>query len=352
MIAVVRSEEELEALVPRWQALWRQRPDASPFLSPAWLMPWWHCFGTGEPRVACSLATDSCPTALPKAGHTEQGDMRVRTGLPDGLMQQAGLSGLLALYVLDDEHGRRLLPMGVGLTDNLDSLGAEPETLLAALLAEDESCDLPDLAPDALLAAAAAPSGWSETRWIGDPCPVLVLPDRFDTLLASLSRGTRRYWQQAVLRAGSTVLVERAGRDIAVCEALEVLFALHARRWADRDEPGVLADPRVRAFHHEAAPKLLADGSLRLEVLHLDGRPAAAHLSLLARGRLLHYLTGFDPEFEAMRPGTLLLGHIIAEAIDEGRGELHFLRGSEGYKYAWGGVDRTNVGRRLRRGSC
>lgn len=330
---MVRDEAQLQAIVPAWQALWRSLPSASPFASPAWLMPWWRQFGTGKPRVALRWRGKEAPSLFPEPARVE--------------IEPPALLALLALYEIDDEHGHRLLPMGVGLTDHLDALGA-PEGLLEAALEEEAACDLPDLAPAAGLLGAALPAGWTETGWVGDPCPVLVLPASFEALLAGVSRGTRRYWQQAVKRTGA-VQVERAGREVGVEAALDVLFALHALRWEARDEAGVLADPRVQAFHREAAPGLLAEGALRLEVLRVEGRAAAAHLSLLSEGRLLHYLTGFDPALEAFRPGTLLLGHLIAEAIAEGRGELHFLRGAEGYKYAWGGVDRMNVGRRLRR---
>ncbi len=338
---VIRDEAGLRALVPAWQALWRSLPGASPFLSPAWVMAWWRQFGTGAPRVGVRWAGEERPGLCPGPARASRPGPAHRGDAGPALLS------LLALYEIDDAHGRRLLPMGVGLTDHLDALGPA-EGLLEAVLDGEAACDLPELAPGAGLLGAALPAGWGETRWVGDPCPVLALPDSFATLLAGVSRGTRRYWQQAGKRAGE-VRVERAGREIGVEAALDVLFALHALRWEAREETGVLADPRVRAFHRDAAPGLLAEGALRLEVLRVGGRAVAAHLSLLAEGRLLHYLTGFDPALEAVRPGTLLLGHLIAEAIAEGRRELHFLRGAEGYKYAWGGVDRMNVGRRLRR---
>ena len=46
-------------------------------------------------------------------------------------------------------------------------------------------------------------------------------------------------------------------------------------------------------------------------------------------------------------PGAILLGELIAWALAEGWRELHFLRGDEDYKYAWGATDRFNAARRL-----
>src|SRR5690349_3566891 len=42
---------DLSAIVPEWWGLFSRSPDATPFQSPAWLLPWWECFGRGKPLV-------------------------------------------------------------------------------------------------------------------------------------------------------------------------------------------------------------------------------------------------------------------------------------------------------------
>ena len=71
-------------------------------------------------------------------------------------------------------------------------------------------------------------------------------------------------------------------------------------------------------------------------------------LALAARGCLYCYLTGFDPEFAAISPGTLLLGHAIEQAMRDGARTCDLLRGRERYKYLWGGRDRPTFARTLR----
>jgi hypothetical protein len=44
----VRDLGGLAALRPEWRALWRRCPAATPFQSPAWLLPWWRHLGGGE----------------------------------------------------------------------------------------------------------------------------------------------------------------------------------------------------------------------------------------------------------------------------------------------------------------
>jgi CelD/BcsL family acetyltransferase involved in cellulose biosynthesis len=141
--------------------------------------------------------------------------------------------------------------------------------------------------------------------------------------------------------------IESATED-TLAGLLDDLFQLHGARWLALGQAGVLADPRVRAFHRDAAASLLGIGALRLQVLRIGSRPAAACYALLAgTDRLLLYLSGFDPAFAFQSPGTILLGAMAEQALAEGRRELHFLRGREAYKYAWGGVDRTNMALRL-----
>ena len=105
----------------------------------------------------------------------------------------------------------------------------------------------------------------------------------------------------------------------------------------------MLADPSVLAFHRQSAPLLVASGLVRLQVLCVNDTVAAACYALLAPGRILFYLSGFDASFAEISPGTLLLAAMIEEAQDEGRHAADFLRGNEAYKYAWGGQDRMNA---------
>ena len=318
------------ALERDWDALWRRVPAASPFQSPAWMLPWWRQFGTARPIVVALRA----------------GDGR--------------LDGLLPAYVLEEGGERKLLPMGAGPTDYLDALVAPDapagtaSLLLGAALegaGAIDACDLPDLPPCATLREAVAPPGWTATQAQGAPCPVLVLPRTADGLREIVPAATRRKLRMNRHRA------ERAGgAALRVAEAatwpamLDALADLHGARWAARGEPGVLADPLLRRFLDEAAPLLLGAGLLRLATLHIgDGAVAAACLALATPDRLLLYLSGFDAAQAFYSPGTLLLGALIEAAISEGIGEVHFLRGGEAYKYAWGATDRFNLHRRLAR---
>ena len=317
----------LHALAPEWQALWRTLPDATPFQSPAWLLPWWSQFGTARPVV--------------------------------GVLRDAGrLVGLLPAYVLEEPAGAKLLPVGAGISDTLDALiapGAPPDAaarLLAMVLDTPglAACDLTDLPPGSPLRTAPAPPGWQASLHLTDPCPVLRLPDTVAGLRDAIPAATHRKLRMNRHRA------ERAGgfttqtADAASLPGLlHAIFGLHGGRWAAQGEPGgVLADPRVRAMLTASATLLLQQNVLRLVILRLGTEIASACLGFLAGpDRLLLYMSGFSAEHAFCSPGSLLLGAMAEAAVIEGRRELHFLRGGEAYKHAWGGMDRYNATRRF-----
>ena len=327
-VALLDTGAALHGIEAEWTALWR-RAGSPPFQSPAWLLPWWHAFGTKYPRVAA-----------------------LRSG--------GALIGLLPMYRLDCGGERKLLPIGVGVTDYIDVLldpAAPPRAasaMLHALLDHARtdgvtSCTLPDLPPGAALRTSTLPQSWQERTLPSTPCPVLSLPSVEDPMRAAIPSGMLRNIRQSRHRA------ERAGgwrAEVAAsadCLALwHTLTGMHQRRWTQRGEPGgVLADPNVLAFHTLAVPKLAACDILRLYVLRIAGQVAAVYHTLAAPGRLLFYLSAYDTALTAISPGTLLLGHIVELAIAEGRSELHFLRGGESYKYAWGAIDLLNESRLL-----
>src|SRR5581483_4316352 len=92
---------------------------------------------------------------------------------------------------------------------------------------------------------------------------------------------------------------------------LEALLALHVARWETRQASGVLASERVRAFHRDSLPRLSAAGLARCFLLTIDGQTVAAYYGLFDGGRAYAYLGGFDPSFETISPGSILIGHAV-----------------------------------------
>jgi CelD/BcsL family acetyltransferase involved in cellulose biosynthesis len=311
-IEPIRSCAGLKALRPAWLDLWLRVPEATPFQSPAWLIPWWHSFGEGAPLA-----------------------LAIRHG--------GELVGFAPLYLRREPGVRKLLPLGAGISDYVDPLldPAHAQRAAAALLswlAQEaygfDRVDLAGLRPGCPLLTTAAPQGWRSIIQPIDSTPVLPLPHG-----ASRSRLARLpYYRRRAERLGAVELVRADRQNLP--QLLDELFLLHGARWQRRGEPGVLAEARVQAFHRAAASGLSAQGLLRFFALHIGGHPAALFYGMADTTRWHAYIAGFDPELPHPGLGAMLLGLVIEQAISEGVRELHLLRGREPYKYDWGAADR------------
>lgn len=181
-------------------------------------------------------------------------------------------------------------------------------------------------------------------------CPVLTLSplSQLSEVLPTPAFGRLSYYRRRLAR-NVPISIEFAD-ETNVDSMLDSFVALHHRRWTARGESGVLADAGIIAFHRSVAKALLGEGMLRLSLLKLDGRDAAALYGFHRGGRAMYYLGGFAPEFARFNPGTILVGNAIEMAAAEGAKEFDFLRGSEPYKFFWGARPRLNYRRIIRRG--
>lgn len=162
--------------------------------------------------------------------------------------------------------------------------------------------------------------------------PVLAIDGRsWDDYLATKSSNFR---QQARRRerklAKEHELSFRLADDPDRLDAdLDVLFQLHDERWSG--ESGALRERRA-GFHRDFARVALERGWLRLWLLEVDGRPAAALYGLRYAERELYYQAGRDPELDRAAVGFVLLVHSVREAFNDGLRAYDFLRGGEEYK--------------------
>jgi peptidoglycan/xylan/chitin deacetylase (PgdA/CDA1 family) len=118
-------------------------------------------------------------------------------------------------------------------------------------------------------------------------------------------------------------------------EAMDRLFELHALRWG---RGGSAFLPRA-GFHREFAAAALELGWLRLWLLELDGRPAAAWYGFRFGGVEHYYQSGRDPAFDHLSAAFVLLAHTIRAAFDDGVTEYRFGRGQDPYKYRFTDAD-------------
>lgn len=324
-VETITSSDALAALEPAWTDLWRRDPNATPFQSPAWLLPWWQHFGAEEP--------------LAIAVRNEDGS----------------LDSLAPLYVLRDEDESLGMLIGTGMTDYLDLLsapGADLRPVAEAIAAHDCMLwDFQQLRPSSPLLALAAPESFGDNVEDQEPCPVLAIDgagEELEHLLSTHFRKKLRYYRRSLARRG-TVTYESATAE-TLEELLAALYDLHAKRWQQRNLPGVLGDDVVQSFHRAVAPRMLAAGALRLYAIRIDGRIVAVFYGFAHHGIVYYYLSGYEPELEKLSIGNVIVAHAMEQAVRDGARAFDFLRGAEEYKYAWGATDRINRHRQWIRG--
>jgi CelD/BcsL family acetyltransferase involved in cellulose biosynthesis len=300
--------DDLQEIRSEWESLWNRTPDASPFQHPAWVIPWARVYAPGRCRAA----------ALRKDGRLES---------------------LAAAFVWE----RTLLLAGTGPSDHSTALlapGAETavdelvDRLADAVHEPFDRIDLKQLPPRTALAAGSE----------GESCVVLALNG--EDGMANVPAKMRSNWRYAVRRLerqGATV--ELASAEQASDAAAE-LKRLHLMRWNSEGQEGVIADELVQQHLRLAIAELAGAGLLRMHRLRAGGDVVAVLFAMRGGASTCYYLSGFNPAWAKLSPGTALVGTAIARAAEEGCREFDFLRGQEEYKYGWGAEDRP-MGRRV-----
>ncbi|SEQ38057.1 Acetyltransferase involved in cellulose biosynthesis, CelD/BcsL family [Faunimonas pinastri] len=320
---LIRDLNGLRALEKDWWALWHASGSATPFQSPAWLIPWWESF---HPGALFTLA--------------------VRQG--------GRLVALSPGYLEDGVYGRRILPVGISLSDYhdvlLDPAAGDPalsalsalSDLAAAHSDEWDSWDLEELPEHAAAFRVPIPLGCRDEITPASACPVLEVVEGED-VFAQARKSKKRHLRLARNRAAKRGAVSfETATDETCLDLLGHLFRLHARRWGERGEEGVLAPDVVQQFQRAAVPRLQKAGLLRLDSLRIGGKIVAVQYCLRRGDWAATYINGFDPDYEFESPGMVLMEHVLADLAAGGVRTFSFLRGREAHKYDWGATDRMN----------
>lgn len=313
---LLRSTGELYAAVPRWSALWRDDPVATPFQSPEWLVPWWRQFGHDDLR-AVAIARDGV------------------------------WIGFLPFYLNREPYTgeRQLLPVGVPACDYLDGLfapacsGGQIREALELLLREAGwdvfyASQLPT--HSRLYHAVRQMNVGGIRQFEGESCSRMRAVS-----MAELPQKIRReamYYRHRAQRQGNLELQIADASNWA--EAFGALRRLHTEHRLEPDESGVLADERLLEWHRQALPQLQRSGMLRLYSLRLNGEIIAVLYALVdlpwrPMRTQYFYLTAYSKRHAALGPGMLLVALAIERAAEEGVAIIDMLRGQESSKQPW-----------------
>ena len=387
----LRAERRAFTDVPRetWDRLAALNPFATPFSSWAFQRAWWDAYGesaheetlvivdAGDGTGAGARPGAGTPIAIAPLMHrhvVEPRDAETHTSIRHGA--GAELTPVeptaKAVYFGASYHA----DYATLLTDPLDL----PDVAAAVCeLLADEARANPDhpapwdvidlrrlrLADPVTTALAAAfgehemAEGWTLNLEREDVCPVATLPaGDIDDFLATLGKKERHEIRRKVRRAETHggIRFEESAEPLAVSAEpladLDAFVDLHQARWgADGLFPDTPGGAESRLFFRrlfelfgtpaegDAAGAGSFGGSLRLSFLWIGDRRVAASVHFETADAILYYNAGIDPAYRTLSPGVLLVEGLVRRALETGRTRLDFLRGNEGYKYEWGGID-------------
>lgn len=318
------------SLFESWALLLPESVFPLPFLHPSYQQTWWQTLGGGEWAEADSKL------AIITAHQADR------------------LIGIAPFFIGRKPGAEPALHFigAVEVSDYLDFVVREPdlEAFLEGLLVFIESqpelknlsLDLENLIDSSpslyLLQNLAEAQGWSFSKEILQPSPYISLPSDFETYLAGLDKKQRHEIRRKLRNASNGhdtnwYFVEDGN---LLAEELQAFTGM----MRNEDEKDSFLKPEMERFIHAVARNLFDLGSLRLAFLTIDGEKAAAFLSFVCCDRLLVYNSSRADKWMPLSPGWVLLARQIEWAISAGFKEVDMMRGDEGYKYKFGGVDR------------
>ena len=322
-LEVVRDLQQLLRIEPEWTSLVRSDPTGSPFQLPVWLLTWWSHFGSGCLHV-----------------------MVFRKGKQ--------IVGVIPTFLHEWQNHRQMTLIGSGVSDYLDPIIAAshaPEVISSLEQhlesnAEWHVCDWQDLSIETPLRHLTGAAIHENTA-----CTEVPLTGSFDQFWSRFSkdlrRNIRRYSERARQQGN---LVFSASEDQSALH-LDELIRLHTARWENQGEPGMIKLNRSEPFLRDVIEHLSEIGLVRFFTLTFHEKSAALILSFPYNNRIYAYMTGFDPEFESLGLGRILLFEAMRHSQENGYVTWDFLRGDEPYKSLWGANSKQRCRLTLHRAS-
>jgi CelD/BcsL family acetyltransferase involved in cellulose biosynthesis len=227
------------------------------------------------------------------------------------------------------------------------------------------------LGPAALAEAHADGADWDifigecisgREEWVPDLPGVRLSRNAFPTIEIGgetwddyLARGTRNFrqkigWRTRRMFRNHDVVIRMTDDRDRLAADFATLVQLHQARW---QSTGAFQGA-LEAFHRDFTTVAFDRGWLRLWIIELGGRPAAAALVFRYGGFDYFYQMGRDPAFDDDAVGFVLTAHVVRDAFESGVLEFRLLRGDEHYKRRFAtsdpglqtiAVPRTLVGR-------
>jgi CelD/BcsL family acetyltransferase involved in cellulose biosynthesis len=172
----------------------------------------------------------------------------------------------------------------------------------------------------------------------GPGCPRIALDQTWAEPESHFDADRRSDLRRAMRRAlgmGEVAFQFVAPRPEELAPLLDEAYRIEAAGWKGRDRTALAHDALVGSFFRSFAAAACGAGTLRLEFLHIGGKPAAMQLAVEMEGASWLLKIGHDEAFARCSPGSLLIMESIRRAAKRGLRAYEFLGVEERWTRAW-----------------
>lgn len=172
-----------------------------------------------------------------------------------------------------------------------------------------------------------------------------TLPNEWAKYRQQISRNTHKQIKRRQNRLDSAgdASMHVCTTEQEVDEAFKALIELHCARWQSKGQSGSFGSSTYQAFHRSFMQRLLDRKQLWLITLKLGDQIIAVEYAFTYKGALLFLQTGFDPAFEHLSPGHVLMTFAIKQAIESGVSSIDLLKGDYEYKTSYANQQRNSA---------
>ncbi|NWG15126.1 MAG: GNAT family N-acetyltransferase [Chloroflexi bacterium] len=323
-ITVYEQKTVFEALRPEWNNLLRRSTSDRLFSTWEWQSTWWDAYQPGSLWVIACRDDDGRLIGL-APWFIEQNPIHGRVVRSIGCVEVTDYLDI----IIDRDYVEPVLESLAGYAGNC-----------RGMFDVIDLCNLPEDSPGYLyFPDILRRNGFTVTVTQQEVCPVIALPEDWETYLDSLEKKQRHEIRRKLRRAeAGEVGWYMVGASHQLDEEIERFLTLMAA--SHQEKADFLQDPQNQDFFRRIVPVTFQNGWLQLSFLTINGQAAATYLNFIYNRHVLVYNSGLLPgEYGHLSPGIVLLAHLIRHAIENKCTVFDFLRGNEVYKYRMGGQD-------------
>lgn len=153
--------------------------------------------------------------------------------------------------------------------------------------------------------------------------------------LSSSRRSALRRSRRKAEKMGEIEVALLTPQAAEVEALLEEIWGVEARSWKGEAGTAVVFAPQMKDFFQRYAAELAERGSLRIDLLRIDGRAVAMQFGMRWRNRHWLFKIGYDEAFKAGSPGQVLLSESVAAAARDGLASYELLGSRDGWTDVW-----------------